>query len=102
MPQYLLSIYQPDGRSPDADTQARIMADLHRLNDELRESGSWVFTGGLHAPGTATVVRADGMITDVASALAATDPDRAERIARSIPDKRWKARALVTVAESLE
>ena len=64
MPQYLLSIYQPDGGVPDAETMARIAAGLHRLNEELRESGSWVFTGGLHAPGSATVVRADGMITD--------------------------------------
>ena len=64
MPQYLLSIYQPDGGVPDAETMARITGDLHRLNEELRESGSWVFTGGLHAPGTATVVRADGMMTD--------------------------------------
>ena len=64
MPQYLLSIYQPDGGVPDAATMARITADLHRLNEELRESGSWVFTGGLHDPDSATVVRADGMITD--------------------------------------
>ena len=42
---------------PDHDRQ-------HRLNEELRESGSWVFTGGLHAPGSATVVRAGGMTTD--------------------------------------
>jgi hypothetical protein len=64
VPQYLLSIYQPDGPVPDAEAIARITADLHRLNEELRESGSWVFTGGLHAPATATVVRADSMITD--------------------------------------
>ena len=64
MPQYLLSIYQPDGGAPDAETMARITADLHQLNEELRENGSWVFTGGLHAPASATVVRADGMITD--------------------------------------
>ena len=64
MPQYLLSIYQPDGGVPDAETMARIAAGLHRLNEELRVSGSWVFTGGLHAPSSATVVRADGMITD--------------------------------------
>ena len=64
MAQYLLSIYQPDGGVPDAETMARIAAGLHRLNEELRESGSWVFTGGLHAPSSATVVRADGMITD--------------------------------------
>ena len=64
MPQYLLSIYQPDTGAPDAETMAGIVAGLHQLNEELRESGSWVFTGGLHAPSTATVVRADGMITD--------------------------------------
>ncbi|WP_306360267.1 YciI family protein [Nocardia sp. CC227C] len=63
MPKYLLSIYQPEGE-PDPATMARIAADLHRFNQDLRESGSWVFTGGLHAPGTATVVRADGMVTD--------------------------------------
>ncbi|WP_026315863.1 YciI family protein [Actinokineospora enzanensis] len=64
MPQYLLSIYQPDGGVPDAETLARIGAELHVLNERLRESGSWVFTGGLHAPDTATVVRPDGMMTD--------------------------------------
>jgi hypothetical protein len=64
VPHYLLSICQPDSGAPDTETMARIVADLHQLNEELGESGSWVFTGGLHAPGTATVVRADGMITD--------------------------------------
>jgi len=59
MPQYLLSIYQPDGGMPDSDTMARIGVDLHRLNEELHERGSWVFTGGLHAPTSATVVRAE-------------------------------------------
>jgi hypothetical protein len=64
VPQYLLSIYQPDGGRPDADVMARIAADLHRLNEELRTSGSWVFTGGLHPASSATVVRADGLLTD--------------------------------------
>jgi hypothetical protein len=64
VPEYLLSIYQPDSGAPDAETLDRIMADLHRLNEELRDSGSWVFTGGLHGPDSATVVRADGLITD--------------------------------------
>lgn len=64
MPQYLLSIYQPDGGVPDQETVARFTAGLHRLNEDLRESGSWVFTGGLHAAHSATVVRAGGMITD--------------------------------------
>ena len=64
MPHYLLSIYQPDGGVPGAEAMARITADLHRLNEELRQSGSWVFTGGLHAASSAAVVRADGMTTD--------------------------------------
>ena len=64
MPQYLLSIYQPGSGMPSAEAMARIMADVRRFNQELRESGSWVFTGGLHAPRSASVVRADGMITD--------------------------------------
>jgi hypothetical protein len=50
MPQYLLLIYQHDSGMPDAEAMARITADLHRLNEELRESGSWVFTGGLQPP----------------------------------------------------
>jgi hypothetical protein len=62
--QYLLTIYQPDGPSPDPATMSRIAADLHELNEHLQASGSWVFTGGLNPPDTATVVRSDGMITD--------------------------------------
>jgi dihydrofolate reductase len=59
-----LSIHQPGGGVPDAEPMARITTDLHRLNEAPRESGSWVFTGGLHAPSSATVVRAGGMITN--------------------------------------
>ena len=64
MPQYLLTIYQPNGPVPDEEKLQRIGAELHRINAELRDAGSWVFTGGLHAPDTATVVDRDGMITD--------------------------------------
>jgi prophage antirepressor-like protein len=39
-------------------------------------------------------------LADVAEALAVTDPDRAERIAQLITDEVWKARALVTIAET--
>lgn len=65
--QYLLSIYQPDGEAPEPAFLAEVGQRLHVLNQELRESGSWVFTGGLHAPDTATVVRhRDGqsLVTD--------------------------------------
>jgi hypothetical protein len=57
MPQYLLSVYQPDGPTPPPETMDRIVADLDALNQEMRAAGAWVFSGGLHPPGTATVVR---------------------------------------------
>ncbi len=57
MTQYLLSIYQPDGPIPEPDVLARIGRDLHALNEEIKAAGSWVFTGGLHSPDSATVVR---------------------------------------------
>jgi hypothetical protein len=60
MPQYLLSVYQPDGPTPPPETMDRIMADLDALNQEMRAAGAWVFSGGLHPPSTATVVRVQG------------------------------------------
>jgi hypothetical protein len=57
MTQYLLTIYQPDGKPPsDVDLEA-VGRDLHTLNQRIKSAGGWVFTGGLHAPSTATVVR---------------------------------------------
>ena len=64
MTRYLLSIYQPDGPPPEPAVMEHVAADLHRLNEDLKSAGSWVFTGGLHAPDSATVVRADGLMTD--------------------------------------
>jgi hypothetical protein len=58
MPQYLLSVYQPDGPPPAPEVLERIGRDLDALNAELRAAGAWVFAGGLHPPATATVVRA--------------------------------------------
>ena len=57
MKQYLLSVYQPDGPIPAAEVMAEIGARLDVLNQELRDAGAWVFSGGLHAPSTATVIR---------------------------------------------
>jgi hypothetical protein len=54
---YLLSIYQPDGPIPPPEVLGPIMEDLDALNRRLKASGSWVFTGGLHPPSTATVLR---------------------------------------------
>ena len=57
MKQYLLSIYQPDGDPPPPEFLAQVGRDLHVLNEELKAAGAWVFSRGLHAPDTATVVR---------------------------------------------
>ena len=60
MKQYLLSVYQPDGPTPAPGALAEISQQLEALNSELKTAGAWVFTGGLHPPGTATVVRLNG------------------------------------------
>jgi hypothetical protein len=66
MKQYLLSVYQPEGR-PDQDVLDRIGRDLDALNARMRDAGVWVFAGGLHSPSTATVLKAgdeDVLVTD--------------------------------------
>jgi hypothetical protein len=65
MPQYLLSIYQPDGDGtpPPPEFLEPIMRDVEAVNEELRAADAWVFAGGLFPPSTATVVRVTG--TDV-------------------------------------
>jgi hypothetical protein len=60
MKRYLLSIYQPDEEMPSPEFLERVMSDLDALNEEMRAAGAWVFTGGLHAASTATVVRDRG------------------------------------------
>lgn len=58
MRQYLLTIYQPDGPTPEPEILAEISRKLEAFNDELNSAGAWVFAGGLFPPSTATVVRA--------------------------------------------
>ena len=63
MKQYLLSVMQPEGTPPPAVDLERIMRDVRALQDEMRAAGAWVFSGGLAAPSTATVVKVqDGEI----------------------------------------
>jgi hypothetical protein len=67
MPQYLLSIYQPDATPPPDEVLAEVMRTLAAVNEEIRAAGAWVFTGGLHPPSTATVVRhreGEALLTD--------------------------------------
>jgi hypothetical protein len=63
MKQYLLSIYQPDGDPPPPAVLAQITRDVLAVDQELRSTGAWVFSDGLHPPSTATAVdpRREGM-----------------------------------------
>jgi hypothetical protein len=63
MQHYLLSVYQPDGDPPPPEVLGPIMTEVANWRAELKEAGAWVFTAGLHAPHTATVLRlADGEV----------------------------------------
>ena len=71
MTQYLLSVWHsPDDNpiSDDPEVMQKAFAQVDAFNAEVQAQGAWVFAGGLHAPETATVVRAendgDPMITD--------------------------------------
>lgn len=57
MTTYLLSIYQPDGPPPPPETLEPIMRGVFALQEEMKAAGAWVFSDGLHAPSTATVLR---------------------------------------------
>ena len=61
MSQYLLSVIQPyEEGTPPPDNLDEIVANLDALNAEMKAAGAWVFSGGLHGPSTATVLRAQG------------------------------------------
>ena len=67
MKQYLLSMYQPAGPIPPPEVLGPIMEKLGVLRQELAAQNAWVFGQGLHAPETATVLRAQGddvIVTD--------------------------------------
>jgi hypothetical protein len=58
MQQYLLSIYQPAGdEMPSPNVLEKIMRDVNALRRDMQDAGAWVFSGGLHSPSTATVLR---------------------------------------------
>lgn len=60
MTKYLLAMYQPDGTVPPPEVLSKVMAELDALNQEIRDAGAWVFSGGLHPASTATVLRMQG------------------------------------------
>jgi hypothetical protein len=67
MKQYLISVYQPDGKTLPPDELSKVMHDANAWHEELKAADAWVFTAGLYPPSTATVLRfKDGeiLVTD--------------------------------------
>jgi len=67
MPQYLLSVYQPDGPAPPPPALAAIMTNVRRVREEMTAAGVLVMTAGLDRPAHAKVVRPGGhvaLVTD--------------------------------------
>ena len=68
MKHYLLSIcYPADGSQPPPDVLNKIRSDVMALQSEMQSAGVWVFSGGLHASDSATVLRhqnGDVVLTD--------------------------------------
>jgi hypothetical protein len=63
MAQYLLSVHRVDGEAAEPMTNEEMqqsMARIGALEQEMKSSGAWVFSGRLHQPDTATVVRMSG------------------------------------------
>lgn len=62
MSQYLLSLHSVEGQERKQPSPEDMQAFMERINDleaEMRASGAFVFTGGLHGPDAATVVRSN-------------------------------------------
>jgi hypothetical protein len=61
MKQYLISVcYPAGGTQPPPEALQRIMRDVHAIQKEMQAAGVWIFSGGLTAPGSATVLRQQG------------------------------------------
>jgi hypothetical protein len=61
MTQYLLSVHLDQAAPAPSDEQMQQnYKAVDAFNSELRAAGVWVFAGGLDAPSTASVVRAQG------------------------------------------
>ena len=63
MKTYLISIFQPVGPPPAPEILEPMMRSLEALEQQLRDVGAFVFSGGLGPPESATVIRAgDGTV----------------------------------------
>jgi len=62
MSQYLLSLHSVEGqerKQPSPEDMQAFMERIEALEADMRAGGAFVFTGGLHGPDAATVVRSD-------------------------------------------
>ena len=63
MAQYMLSVHSVEGEVRDPMTDEE-MQQSHKqlgiLEEEMKSAGAWFFSGRLHEPDTATVVRMSG------------------------------------------
>ncbi|WP_206060957.1 YciI family protein [Nonomuraea basaltis] len=63
MTYYLLSVHGVEGeaRAPMTEEEMRRSHErLGTIEKDMKSNGAWVFSGRLHEPSTATVVRASG------------------------------------------
>jgi hypothetical protein len=63
MAHYLLSVHTVDGEVRDPMTDEEMQQSwqqIQALEKEMKSTGAWVFSGRLHEPDTATVVRTSG------------------------------------------
>ena len=61
MKQYLLTVVEPSaGPAPTGEALEKIIKDVTEVDQEMRDKGIWVFSGGLHEPSTATTLRPQG------------------------------------------
>lgn len=63
MAQYMLSAHSVDGEVREPMTEDEMQQFYERigaLEEEMKSAGAWVFSGRLHEPDTATVVRVSG------------------------------------------
>ena len=60
MAQYMLSVHSVEGEVRDPMTDEEMQQSYQQLGileEEMKSEGAWVFSGRLHEPDTATVVR---------------------------------------------
>ena len=63
MARYLLSVHSVEGEAREPMTDEELQQSwkqLQVLEQEMQSAGAWVFSGRLHEPDTATVVRSSG------------------------------------------